>query len=222
MAEIFAFPAATKPGNDAAATGRPDGVPDDVWHAVESARAMERVPAMRYREMAVPVSLADFGIGVELESERRPAGGERAGDGRSGQYFGRIVNADETAHGWIMLLYSRTLRADWRSRWRCVAFASLPLETRERDGLTPAMYWDDMRERLANVLPGSLGGTVTVTHSTSFGTLKGGASVGCEMRVSWTPLDNTDGGMDAGGQIRSWARFVGSASCDEEEPSVDR
>ncbi|MCH9276293.1 DUF3000 domain-containing protein [Bifidobacterium amazonense] len=200
MAEIFAFPAATRPGDEAVPTGRPDGVPDEMWHAVESVRAMRREPTVRYREMPVPESLADFGIGVELAA---PA-------------------AAPTARGWIMLLYSRAFRVDWQSRWRCVAFAAIPLETRENDGLAPAMYWDDMCGHLRLVRPASLGGTVTVTQSTSFGTLEGETSVGCEMRVSWTPLEDTDGGMDAGDQIRSWARFVGSAARDEEDPTVER
>ncbi|MBW3092270.1 DUF3000 family protein [Bifidobacterium sp. 82T10] len=215
MAEIFAFPAATRPGDEAVMSGRPDGVPDDMWHAVESARAMRREPSMRYREIPVPASLADFGLGVELESVASLAASS------SSAASSAAVSAP-AASGWIMLLYSRSFRVDWQSRWRCVAFASLPLETRENDGLAPDMYWDDMCGHLRGVLPASLGGTVTVTRNTSFGTLAGQGSVGCEMRVSWTPLEDTDGGMDAGGQIRSWARFVGSAARDEEEPTVDR
>lgn len=52
---------------DADMPERPVGVPDAVWSAVESVRSMPRVTGMRYRELPVPSTLADYGIGVEME-----------------------------------------------------------------------------------------------------------------------------------------------------------
>ena len=49
---------------DADMPERPVGVPDAVWSAVESVRSMPRVTGMRYRELPVPSTLADYGIGV--------------------------------------------------------------------------------------------------------------------------------------------------------------
>ena len=68
MADIYAFPTgAPNEGHPE----RPQGVPDDVWAAVESVSAMKRLYDVRYREIPVPSTLADYGIGVELEAGER-------------------------------------------------------------------------------------------------------------------------------------------------------
>ncbi|KAB8289229.1 hypothetical protein DSM100688_0309 [Bifidobacterium ramosum] len=240
MAEIFAFPAgdqtATMPGGDGAARPmptRPRGVPDAMWHAVESVRAMPLVPGVRYREIPVPETLAEYGIGVDVayvgdtvdrtaHTTDRVAGRDGAAtddddgaDARSGG--GRL-----DAVGWIMILYSRAVCETWRSRWRCVAFARLALPPAEHDGLASDLYWDDLHTRLARIGAHEIAGTVTVARDTPFGALAGEPSAGCEMRVSWTPLEDSMNGVDAGAQVAVWARFVRSAVDHEEEPSVDR
>ncbi|PWG66297.1 DUF3000 family protein [Bifidobacterium callitrichidarum] len=210
MAEIFAFPAGTpaamRPGDGAGAPQhpvRPRGVPDDVWAAVESVRTMQRLDDVRYREIPVPSTLADFGIGVELESES------------SSQEAGPL----RLATGWIMMLYAHEPRTGWDSNWRCVAFARLPLEAGENDPLAPGMYWDGMCDYVEYAEPDTVSGTVTVTRNTAFGGLDEAPSSGCEMRVSWTPLDGTgpDGTMDAGAQVNSWAAFIRSTVRPEED-----
>ena len=191
---------------------RPQGVPDEVWAAVESVSTMKRIHDVRYREIPVPSTLADYGIGVEFEA------GERA----LGDAFSAGLGSDaesRIATGWIMMLYAHELRIDWDSNWRCVAFARLPLETAENDSLTPGMYWDDMCDYFDGIEPDSVSGTVTVTQNTAFGSMAGSNSAGCEIRVSWTPLDGTgpDGTMDAGAQVRSWAAFIRSTIRFEED-----
>ena len=168
--------------------------------------------SVRYREIPVPSTLADYGIGVEFEA------GERA----LGDAFSAGLGSDaesRIATGWIMMLYAHELRIDWDSNWRCVAFARLPLETAENDSLTPGMYWDDMCDYFDGIEPDSVSGTVTVTQNTAFGSMAGSTSAGCEIRVSWTPLDGTgpDGTMDAGAQVRSWAAFIRSTIRFEED-----
>ena len=182
MADIYAFP--TGESNDGRPV-RPQGVPDEVWAAVESVSTMKRIHDVRYREIPVPSTLAESRI----------------------------------ATGWIMMLYAHELRIDWDSNWRCVAFARLPLETAENDSLTPGMYWDDMCDYFDGIEPDSVSGTVTVTQNTAFGSMAGSTSAGCEIRVSWTPLDGTgpDGTMDAGAQVRSWAAFIRSTIRFEED-----
>lgn len=224
MAEIFAFPAdaplSQRTGINTAP--RPDGVPDAVWSAVESVRTMPRVNGMQYREIAVPASLADYGIGVGLtcdqDSHAMPS-----------------QPAARAADGWIMLLYAHEPPVQWQSHWRCVAYARMPLPALEDNGLTPAMYWDDMCDRLVDIDPDSISGTVTVTRDTTFAapTETGSSSLpvanradcGCEMRVSWTPIASIDGVLDAGGQIQLWARFIHAAyqeQREQEDSSVDR
>ena len=83
MADIFDFPrdarnVARADGKGADMGGeapqtmlmRPQGVPDQVWNAVLSVDCMRRLKGMTYREIPVPNSMAHFGIGVALESER--------------------------------------------------------------------------------------------------------------------------------------------------------
>ena len=205
MAEILTFPAETSSGvreADSQLPPRPEGVPDVVWEAVESVRAMRRVSEVRYREIPVPSTLADYGIGVEMES---------------GTHDGNIAPHDEAsahlASGWIMLLYSEQSRIDWNGHWRCVAFARLPLEASENDSLTPAMYWEDMCGYLTDVEPDSVSGTVTVTQNTSFGALGGDTSAGCEMRISFTPLtipESLEPSIDAGELVAAWGKFLKS------------
>ena len=214
MADIYAFPAGAP--NDGRPS-RPQGVPDEVWAAVESVSTMKRLDGVRYREIPVPSTLADYGIGVELEVGKRV----------DGPTFSVDPTDDHTASahiatGWMMILYCDEIRFKWGSNWRCVAFARLPLEPAENDSLAPGMYWDDMCDYLDGIEPDSVSGTVTVTQNTAFGSMSGTTSAGCEIRVSWTPLDETgpDGTMDAGAQVNAWATFIRSTiSCEEDDAS---
>lgn len=91
MADIYAFP--TGESNDGRPV-RPQGVPDEVWAAVESVSTMKRIHDVRYREIPVPSTLADYGIGVEFEA------GERA----LGDAFSAGLGSDaesRIATGWI-------------------------------------------------------------------------------------------------------------------------
>ncbi|NEG54518.1 DUF3000 family protein [Bifidobacterium platyrrhinorum] len=211
MADIYAFPTGVKSrtGRDAdpELPGRPVGVPDDVWQAVESIREMPHLRDVRYREIPVPSTLADYGIGVELESGAREDAADRMFDG---------TMPTGLATGWIMILYSVEPRSDWGSNWRCVAFARLPLDKGENDALTPDMYWDIMCDHLDAAEPGSIGGTVTVTRNTAFGSLGRDDSAGCEMRVSFTPTTFDGMSYDAGASVSAWARFLRSTIFDGE------
>ena len=195
MADIYQFPrASTIRGtgiSDAAravnhsSPMRSDRVPEAVWRAVETVRAMPRLEGIEYREIPVPTSLSDYGIGVELSC------GERA------------------PSGWIMVLYDHKARREWHGHWRCVAFASTPMNSGDVDALTTHMTWDAVYEALVGIdaRPDDIGGTITITRNTSFGTLEG-ESVGCEMRVSWTPATMGEQDIDAGGQINAWGQFM--------------
>ena len=210
MADIYAFPQGAP--NEARTTGRgscacaappesmltrPSGVPDKVWDAVLSVERMPRLSGVSYREIPVPCAMASFGIGVEMD-------------------------CDETrSTGWIMVLYSHKYRNDWHSHWRCAAFAALPLPGNERDCLTPSMYWYAMTDQIGAYGVEHVSGTVTVTRSTVFGGQSDAPETGCEIRVSWTPLDYADGGLDAGTQVGAWAEFLQSMTQSEEDYPVD-
>lgn len=209
MAEIFAFRAddrtATGPNGGNPHLVRPPGVPDVVWHAVETVRAMRRVPDVRYREVAVPCSWGDYGIGVEMTCERDAETRGRA-------------ERNRICRGWIRLMYSHDLRPEWRSHWRCVAYAEMPIDQGEHNALAPALYWGELHRFVADHICGDLTGTVTIRRDTSFGASASDCDgqfacdgdVGCEMRVSWTPPDDEEHEMNAGEQVRLWSRFIRS------------
>ena len=208
MAEIFSFPEGIAPlaqDSQAHLPPRPQGVPDEVWRAVESVRTMRAVPGVHYREIPVPSTLADYGIGVGL--------GIEASDAHSHHRF---------ATGWIMLLYNRRPREEWNSRWRCVCFAQLPLESNENDGLAPSLYWEDMCEYLGDVVPDSVDGTVSITQNTAFGSQGADTFAGCEIRVSYTPTILPACGFDPGGCVEAWAEFLKSTVRGEGESRVER
>lgn len=225
MADIYAFPlgtptAARANGKESHAAdmpmNKPLDVPDAVWNAVLSVRNMQRVNGVAYREIPIPCALADFGIGVALEGS--PYLDEKT-------YFrndrGMMGSHCVKADGWIMVLYSCEYRDDWHSHWRCVAFASLPLPHEEEDCLAPSMYWDSMLDHLDGANAQDVSGTVTVTRNTAFGLIRNVPRAGCELRVSWTPLDYADGGFDAGAQVESWAWFLRSMTQSEEDVPVE-
>lgn len=219
MASIYVFPAGSP--NDGRLL-RPQGVPDELWAAVESVNAMPHLPGVRYREIPVPSTLADYGIGVELEARHAGFGDAVAASGAAAHTATAASGFGFSPHvatGWVMMLYCHEPRAEWGSRWRCVAFARLPLAPAENDSLAPGMYWDNMCDHLVNIDPDSISGTVTVNQNTSFGGLAARASAGCEIRVSWTPLDvvGADGTMDAGAQVNAWAAFMASVVRSEED-----
>ncbi|WP_244569324.1 DUF3000 family protein [Bifidobacterium hapali] len=211
MAEIFAFPedgrTATMPDCAVASSSRPHDVPDNVWHAVESVRAMKRIPGVQYREMSVPLDDADYGIGVSL-----------------------VCNGADSAHvyGWITILRERATQRHRHTQWRCVAFARIPLHPVEDNDSAPNMIWDDVLATLSNVAVNGSNtiankgsdiagprGTVTITHDVAFGISAPDVAAGCEIRVSWTPLEHA-GVLDAGKQVNAWAQFVASAVQREE------
>ncbi|MBW3087417.1 DUF3000 family protein [Bifidobacterium sp. 82T24] len=205
MAEIYTFPmgvsAMTSQPSRAASSESDCGrmVPDVVLRAVDSVRSMTLRGDVSYQEIPVSANLADYGIGVRMDI------------------------ADESPHqtsGWIMILYSSRPRAEWKSHWRCVAFASTSSQVLLHDSLTPTLTWDCLERMITGVEEETLGGTVSLNRDTSFGTLARyttrNSQSGCELRVSWTPVSTDDGGLDAGSQIDVWARFLKTLTADEE------
>ncbi|MCI1649221.1 DUF3000 family protein [Bifidobacterium tibiigranuli] len=134
---------------------RPAGVPDAVWSAVLSVMAMRRLDGIAYREIEVPRSLADFGIGVSLRCS------EDSSEDRSEDSLG--------ASGWIMALYAQHPNAQWESHWRCTAYARVPYDDCVNDELAAQIVWDEMRMALGPLATGLPSGTVSVTRDRSFG-----------------------------------------------------
>lgn len=105
-----------------------------------------------------------------------------------------LVNADdeELASGRFVLLHDPDGAQEWEGTFRVVVFARAPLES---DLASDPMLADVGWSWLVDALVGSdatatqLGGTITRTAGTSFGTMSDRpAEASIEIRASWTPL----------------------------------
>lgn len=213
MADIFVFPAKKQGENPVRGavsstsdlvSERPEGLPDEFWNAVCSVRRMHRLRGVSYQEIPAPVSAADHGISVALDAV------EDVSDPRY------------AASGWVTILYAADGRFREGSKWRCMAFASISQEENDQRILTPVTCWNKMREHIDGVSDDEPAGTVTLTSNTPFGDFSARPHDGCEIRVSWTPLNyaEEDGEeCDAGAQVAAWASFLKSTvNCEEDRP----
>lgn len=233
MADIYQFPAGAIDGIAAADAADTAGrmtqesfdrtsaasaqahadAPDEVLRAVESVRRMTRIDGIQYREIPVPLRLADYGIGVGLDVPSDELG------------YGDAIRSGVS--GWIMTLYDREPRKAWRSHWRCVAFVCAPLPGPSHDALAADMVWDAVTQSLESVEAVDPAGTVTITRNAGYGALaddgtagtSAGAgpgapvrTLGFEVRVSWTPATMGDRDPDVGAQVAAWARFAHDAA----------
>lgn len=184
------------------------GVPAPVADAVDALRTMTPLDGISYEEIGVPERMADYGIGVAMATL---AGNGHAHGGHATQ-----------SSGWIMLLYSPVLVNDWGSPWRCVAYAGTTAHEGEPRAMLPQLYWDMCAERLDGMfaVPGSSGGTVSVSDGTGFGLLSDPErdATACEIRASWTPVARAGerggaGLIDAPAQVNRWGAFLRDMSC---------
>lgn len=227
---------------------RPDGIPDQVWEAVLSVYGTPQIPGIHWHEVPVPHSIADYGIGVGIvcvadasepaggRGDSQPStaarhvasdsdpytGGDRSSHDIGGFSYGLGLHrfAENTAWGWITLLYFDNPPRGWDSHWRCVGFCRMPINQWD-DGFAEhhtTRCWETVKGRLvdAGTDADSIAGTVTVSHDTSFGTADSEVPSRFEFRVSWTPparpgtaLDT----VDAGFQISMWSRLLMEGLC---------
>ncbi|MFR0588960.1 DUF3000 family protein [Bifidobacterium apri] len=218
---------------------RPDGIPDQVWEAVLSISGIPQIPGVQWHEVPVPHSIADYGIGVGivcvadssapvvgrkdswLSADMRCEHSHACADSRS-QDMGDVAYglglhrlAEDTAWGWITLLYFDDPPRGWTSHWRCVGFCRVPINHWE-DGFgerRTSRCWNAISGRLidAGVDADSIAGTVTVSHDTSFGMADSEVPSRFELRVSWTPPARSGTSrdtVDAGFQVSMWSRLL--------------
>ncbi|MFT8592762.1 MAG: DUF3000 family protein [Bifidobacterium sp.] len=195
MAEIYRFPgvcnefADSKPFSPQEDDGRKDrrmrsemlqrfegaNVPSAVRQAVESVREMPRIAGMTYSEMPTPSSIADYGIGVEIQYPIFLAESMKR------------MQSEASLYGWIMILFVNSDDVTDRSPWQCVAYMREPkLETDFDDAETQALL-TTVQERLHNADAYQISGTVSSTENHSFGMDESKIQDSYEIRASWTP-----------------------------------
>lgn len=151
----------------------PTTVPPEAFtRAVARLRAGQHRPEIILEEVPAPQRLAPFGYAMS----------------------GTVLRGgDEVATGRLILLHDPAGHEAWEGTMRLVTYVTAELEPElAADPLLPAVGWSWLVDGLeANgAAYTAIGGTVTQTLSTRFGTLAGPPSTAdVEIRASWTPLD---------------------------------
>ncbi|MDR1441075.1 MAG: DUF3000 domain-containing protein [Bifidobacteriaceae bacterium] len=155
--------------------------------ALESIRAVRLPNQAVLEEIPAPVRAAAFAVAIET----------------------RLPGPADTDHasGSFVLLHEPDGHAVWDGDFRIVTAARAELEPElGADPFLAEVAWSYLAEALEmrSLAMKHLAGTVTRTLSESFGGLKmRGASVGVEVRASWTP-----NGADVGHQLVAWIGFL--------------
>jgi hypothetical protein len=151
----------------------PSTVPPDAFtRAVARLQAGQHRPEILLEEVPAPQRLAPFGYAV--------SGTVLRGD-------------DEVATGRLILLHDPAGHEAWEGTMRLVTYVTAELEPElATDPLLPGVGWSWLVDALeaSGAAYTAIGGTVTQTLSTRFGSLSGPPSTAdVEIRASWTPLD---------------------------------
>jgi hypothetical protein len=151
----------------------PSTVPPDAFtRAVARLQAGQHRPEITLDEVPAPQRLAPFGYAV--------SGTVLRGD-------------DEVATGRLILLHDPAGHEAWEGTMRLVTYVTAELEPElATDPLLPGVGWSWLVDALATsgAAYTAIGGTVTQTLSTRFGSLAGPPNTAdVEIRASWTPLD---------------------------------
>jgi hypothetical protein len=151
----------------------PTTVPPDAFtRAVTRLQAGQHRPEIILEEVPAPRQLAPFGYAMS----------------------GTVLRGgDEVATGRLILLHDPAGHEAWEGTTRLVTYVSAELEPElAADPMLPEVGWSWLVDALATHRADyrAIGGTVTTTLSTRFGTLAGPPSTAdVEIRASWTPLD---------------------------------
>ncbi|MFT8536712.1 DUF3000 family protein [Bifidobacterium aquikefiri] len=216
MAEIYQFPAARQEfsghqqfSSDATAHREGDNkrsavlqqfeqanVPSAVWQAVESIRAMPKIPGMTYSEMPTPSSIADYGIGIEIQYP--VILGKKC----------RKTQTETSFYGWIMVLLAHASDIGTHAQWQCVAYMREPkFEMNFDDSETHALL-ANVQQRLRNANAAQISGTISSTENHSFGMDESKIQDSYEIRASWTPRLDGQGGQTAADYVHLWSQLM--------------
>lgn len=101
----------------------------------------------------------------------------------------------ESATGRFVLLHDPDGVDEWAGTFRVVVFARCDVEPEMLvDPLIHEVAWSWVAEALEDLAVAQVGGTVTISSGTSFGTMADRPGDGLvEVRASWTPLPIVDG-----------------------------
>ena len=139
-----------------------------------------------------------------------------------------LSNLSESATGRFVLLHDPDGVDEWAGTFRVVVFARCDVEPEMLvDPFIHEVAWSWVTDALTDVAVAQVGGTVTISSGTSFGTMAERPGDGLvEVRASWTPVALDDQGVvDAmPDQLHAWidilARLAGLPPLPADVPHV--
>ncbi|UNO39456.1 DUF3000 domain-containing protein [Streptomyces sp. MST-110588] len=180
-----------------------DTTPAPFRQAVQALRAARTRLEVEVEPMPAPKRLAPYACAFQASVL------ERGGTGAQGE-------GEELADGRFVLLYDPAGHDAWRGTFRVVTLARAELEPEMgADPLLPEVSWSWLTGALEarGVLYGEPSGTVTRAGSSYFGGLaEQEPSTQIEIRASWTPAGEPEGGSqappDLGAHLVAWCDLL--------------
>lgn len=178
----------THPGSAAAAG------PAEFRAAVESMRRASLRPEVFCEEMPAPQRIAPWSSAL-------------SGD--------VTVDDEDLGTGRLILLHDPSGNDAWDGTFRCVAYARADIDPElGADPMLAAVGWSWLTEALDAHGAGyhAASGTVTCVTTESFGGMADEAGTAqVEIRASWTPSVDEDGGLDMTPHVEAWGELMCTA-----------
>lgn len=160
---------------------------------------MHSVPATDTAFLAAAEALAKASVRPEFEIEQAPAPQRLAPHALTlvadaVPLGGLSSDMSESATGRFVLLHDPDGVDEWAGSFRVVVFARCDVEPEMLvDPLIHEVAWTWVTDSLEGLPVTQVGGTVTISSGTSFGTMTERPGDGLvEIRASWTPLASSD------------------------------
>jgi hypothetical protein len=122
----------------------------------------------------------------------------------------------EIAGGRFVLLFDPAGQPGWDGKYRLIAYVRADLEPEmAADPLINEVGWSWLTEALDSCVTGyqNISGTVTTVVTQGFGGKQDEPmSTGFELRASWSPLADADGGVELGGHLAAWCAVICAAA----------
>ncbi|GAA0908007.1 DUF3000 domain-containing protein [Virgisporangium ochraceum] len=171
-------------------TAAPPAAPPAFARAVEALRSVRPRPEIELSEIPAPQRLAPYAFALS----------------------GAVVRQDEeVATGRLILLHDPDGHEAWEGTLRLVTYVTAELEPElAADPLLPGVGWSWLTDALDayGAEHRAMGGTVTQTLSTRFGSLVGPPpAADMEIRASWTPVD-----ADLTAHLNAWCEVLASTA----------
>ena len=178
----------THPGTGAGAS------PPEFREAVDSMRGARLRPEVFCEEMPAPQRIAPYAFALSAD-----------------------VTVDDTdmGTGRIILLHDPAGNDAWDGTFRCVAYARADIDPElGSDPMLAAVGWSWLVEALDahGAHHHAASGTVTCVTTESFGGMADEAGTAqVEIRASWTPDVDEDGGLDMTAHVEAWGELMCTA-----------